>query len=114
MKASKILKAIKEMSESQLIELNNAYCQSANYYDDEIYNNDEDFFNTFFPNAGDGLRVAQAVFYGDYNYSHEYVKFNGCGNLESIGYFEISDLCELPEVIAKYIKDNFSDFEHLF
>lgn len=114
MKASKILKAINEMTESQLIELNNTYCQSANYYDNEIYNNDEDFFNTFYPNAGDGLRVAQAVFYGDYNYSHEYVKFNGYGNLESIAYFELRDLCELPEVMAEYIHDNFSDFEHLF
>lgn len=114
MNATTILSQINEFTESQLIELNNAYCQSANYYDDEIYNNDEDFFGTFYPNPGDGLKVAQAIFYGNYNYSHDYVKFNGYGNLESIGYFELSDLCELPSVIADYIEDNFSDFEHLF
>lgn len=109
-----ILDKINEMNKSQLVELNNAYCQSANYYESEVYNNDEDFFETFYPNAGDGLKVAQAVFYGDYNYSHQYVKFNGYGNLESIDYFEVSDLCELPEVMAEYIFENFSDFEYLF
>ena len=114
MNATSILSQINEFNESQLIKLNNIYCQSAGYYDDEIYCNDEDFFSTFYPNAGDGLKVAQAVFYGDYNYSHDYVKFNGYGNLESINYFKLSDLCELPSTMADYIEDNFSDFEHLF
>ena len=114
MNSENILSQINEFTESQLIELNNTYCQSAGYYDNEIYCNDEDFFSTFYPNPGDGLKVAQAIFYGDYNYSHDYVKFNGYGNLESINYFEVRDLCELPDVIADYISENFSDFEHLF
>ena len=114
MKASTIKKAIYDLDTNQLIELNNIYCQSAGYYDNEIYNNDEDFFSTFYPNPGDGLKVAQAIFYGDYNYSHDYVKFNGYGTLESINYFEVSDLCELPETMADFIEDNFSDFDHLF
>ena len=114
MKSCTIKKAIYDLTESQLIELNNTYCQSTGAYDSEVYNNDEDFFSTFYPNPGDGLKVAQAIFYGEYNYSHDYVKFNGYGNLESINYFEVSDLCELPSTIAEYIEDNFSDFEHLF
>jgi hypothetical protein len=114
MKAITILSQINEFNENQLIELNNIYCQVAGYYDNEVYNNDEDFFSTFYPNPGDGLKVAQAIFYGDYNYSHDYVKFNGYGNLESINYFEVSDLCELPSTMAEFIEDNFSDFDHLF
>lgn len=114
MNSENILSQINEFTESQLIELNNTYCQSAGYYNNEIYCNDEDFFSTFYPNPGDGLKVAQAIFYGDYNYSHDYVKFNGYGNLESINYFEASDLCELPSTMADYISENFSDFEHLF
>ena len=114
MKTKSILSQINEFNESQLIELNNIYCQSAGYYDNEIYNNDEDFFSTFYPNPGDGLKVAQAIHFGDYNYSHEFVTFNGYGNLESIACFEIENLCELPQVMAQYIADNFSEFEHLF
>ena len=109
-----ILSQINEMNENQLVDLNNTYCQSAGYSDNEVYNNDEDFFSTFYPNPGDGLKVAQAIFYGDYNYSHEYVKFNGYGNLETFGFFEVLDLCELPSVMAEYIEENFSDFNHLF
>lgn len=114
MKTSKILKAINNFSELDLIELNNIYCDSINAPDSQIFGNDEDFFATFYPNPGDGIKVAQAIFYGDYNYSHEYVKFNGYGNLQSISYFEIKDLCEFPEVIAEYVAENFNEFEHLF
>ena len=113
MKTSKIINIINKMTTDQLIELNNRYCQSI-CSEGEIYENDEEFFNLFFPNAGDGLRVAQAVFYGDYNYSHNYVKFNGYGNLESLDYFEVNDLCELVSTMAEYIAENFEEFNDLF
>jgi hypothetical protein len=108
-----ILQQIKEMTESQLIELNNLYSQSIGS-DSEVFNNDEEFFEMFYPNPGDGLKVAQAVFYGDYKYCHQYVKFNGYGNLVSFDFFDIDDLCELAEVIAEYILENFNDFDYLF
>jgi hypothetical protein len=112
MKTSKILKAINEMTQDELIQLNNQYCQQINASDDEVYSNDEEFFEVFF--ADKVLEAVRAVSYGDYQYSHDYVKFNGYGNLESFSYFEVKDLCELPEVMAEYIHENFSDFEHLF
>lgn len=110
MKTSKILKAINEMTQDELIELNNRYCQSISS-EDEVYSNDEEFFDIFFSNAHEALRAAH---FGDYNWSHNYVKFNGYGNLESFDYFEVSDLCELPEVMAEYISENFNEFEDLF
>jgi hypothetical protein len=110
MKTSKILKAIKEMNKSELIELNNLYSQIIGS-NDEVYYNDEEFFKIFFQN---GLEVARSIFYGEYNYGHEYVKFNGYGNLESFDYFDIDDLCELPYEMAEYISENFNDFKHLF
>ena len=112
MKTSKILKAINEMNQNELVELNNRYTQSINASDDEVWPNDDEFFEVFFANKV--LDAVRAVSYGDYNYSHDYVKFNGYGNLETFGYFGIDNLCELPEVIAEYISENLSEFEDLF
>ena len=47
----------------------------------EYWNNDEDFFNTFFYN--NPSEAVRSVYYGDYSYCDKYVKFNGYGNLES-------------------------------
>ena len=99
---------INDMNEAELIQLNNEYCEAANYRDNEIYDNDEDFFSTFFEN--DTIGAVRAVSYGSYNYSHNYVKFNGYGNLESFSYFNTNDLCENVETMAEYIADNLQDF----
>ena len=54
--------------------------------------------------------VARAIFYGDYNYSHNWVRFNGYGNLETFNWFEVKDLCELVPTMAEYIVETFQDF----
>ena len=108
-----INKADENFNSNQLLELNNTYCEAINNMDNQIFSNDDEFFEMFFPNAGDGLKVAQAVFYGDYNYSHDYVMFNGYGNLQSYDYISVKELCELPEVMAEYIAENFNEFSHL-
>lgn len=111
MKAKKIVKLINLMDENELIQLNNTYCQNISS-EDEVWANDEEFFNIFFENkTNEALRAA---YFGDYNWSHNYVKFNGYGNLESFDYFEVKDLCESVEVMAEYIEENFNDFEFLF
>lgn len=103
-----IIDIINDMNEGELVQLNNEYCQSANYTDNEIFDNDEDFFSTFFEN--DTIGAVRAVSYGNYNYSHNYVKFNGYGNLESFSYFTADDLCENVETMAEYIADNLHEF----
>lgn len=110
---NKIIDLINNMNQHELVELNNLYCQSADIYDSEIFSNDEEFFNMFYPNAGDGLKVAQAVFYGDYNYSHDWVTFNGYGNLQSYSHINTDNICELVETIAEYIEENPNDFDNL-
>ena len=108
-----IIELINNMNDDQLVQLNNLYCEHACINDGEIFSNDEEFFSMFFPKAGDGLRVAQAVFYGDYNYSHNWVKFNGYGNLQSYSFINPDDLCELVETIAEFIEENPNDFSSL-
>jgi hypothetical protein len=103
-----VIDIINDMNEAELVQLNNEYCQAQNYSDNEIFVNDEDFFSTFFEK--DVIGAVRAVSYGSYNYSHEYVKFNGYGNLESFSYFNTDELCESVETIAEYIADNLQDF----
>ena len=48
----------------------------------EYWNNDEDFFNTFFYN--NPMEAVRSEFYGDYHYCDNWVKFDGYGNLKSV------------------------------
>ena len=111
-KVKNIIEQINSMDTNELIDLNNTYCNSANISDSEIYENGEEFFNMFF--EGDVMRAIQATHYGDYNYSHDWVRFNGYGNLDSIQYMSPDDLCECVETMAEYISENENDFTHLF
>lgn len=104
-----LVRQIGELSDSELVQVNNIYCQEINACDNEIYSNDEEFFNTFF--EGRPQEVARAISFGDYEYSADWVKFNGYGNLETIRYMTKDDLVELPATIAEFALGNQSAFE---
>jgi hypothetical protein len=104
---NQIIELINDMDNNELVMLNNEYCQSANYSDSEIFENDEDFFQVFFDN--DTLRAIQATQFGDYRYHDNWVTFNGYGNLDSFNNV-IDNLCELIPTMAEYIFDTFQDF----
>ena len=53
----------------------------------EYWDNDEEFFNTFFYN--NPMEAVRASYYGDYNYCDDYVRFNGYGNLESFNDYKL-------------------------
>ncbi len=107
-----ILNAINSATQEQLVELNNIYCQSCNI-NGEIYSNDESFFEMFYSKSGDSLKFAQDAFYGDYNYFHIWVTFDGYENLKSYANISTEQLCELPDVISEYIDENFNNFKQL-
>lgn len=104
---NQIIEIINSMDNYELVTLNNEYCQSADYYDSEIFENDEDFFTTFF--ANDTLKAIQATQFGDYRYHDNWVTFNGYGNLNSFNAVE-DNLCELVPTMAEYIAENPTDF----
>ena len=62
----------------------------------DFWENDEEFFNTFFDNPMEAIR---ATYYGNYNYNDDYVKFNGYGKIDSYSEYE-----RIEE-----IKDNIDD-----
>jgi hypothetical protein len=96
---------LKDLSNADLVMAHNQMCQNTQRGDDEIYNNDEEFFNTFFD--GKVLDAVRAVSYGDFNYSHEFVMFNGYANLESFS--DPTDKIDLSE-IAEDIMENENDY----
>jgi hypothetical protein len=101
---------IKEMDSSEIFDLNNRFCDSANYSCDELFINDEEFFEMFFLKAIDAVR---AVHFGDYNWSHDFVMFDGYGNLQSYSYLDYNNLPDMPLNIAEYVADNFHEFSDL-
>lgn len=105
-----VVEAIKGLDSDDLITLNNVYCQE-NSIESEVYGNDEEFFDVFF--SGRPMEVARAISYGEYHFSHENVQFNGYGNLESFDGFDLDNLCELPEVIAKHVIENPNSYDSI-
>lgn len=108
----KIIEEIYHMDQCDLVAVNNLYCSEIlNNPDSEIFTNDEEFFELL---NWSGLRVAQAIHFGDYNYIHDWVTFDGYGNLKSFSFVMPDYLCDLVETIAEAIAENLSLFEHLF
>jgi hypothetical protein len=116
MNREKFIKAIIEeincFDNDQMVQLNNEYCDQQNCPDDQIYSNDANFFADVY--GGDVMEAVRAVSYGDYNYTHDWVKLNGYGNLESMNVIGEDDLCESIDTIAEEVADNFHNYDHLF
>lgn len=70
-----IIDYLENLENGDIINIHNTYCQENNY------NDDEEFFNLHFENKP--MEAVRAANFGDYNYSHDWVKFNGYGNLDS-------------------------------
>ena len=89
-----------------MIEEIRGYSDELDYLD--VWENDEEFFKTFF--HGRELELARSICYGDYNYMDEWVRFNGYGNLESLSDWqadkEIEDCAdEILEIYNRLVED---------
>ena len=73
----------------------------------DVYNNDDEFFDMFF--EGKPAELARAIYYGDFNYNDEYIKFNGYGNLKTYseyGYEKLlkENIEEIIECLIEYVE----------
>ncbi|WCS68871.1 hypothetical protein Goe17_02550 [Bacillus phage vB_BsuM-Goe17] len=75
----------------------------------DYQHNDEDFFNTFF--EGEPMKAVRAAVYGDYNYTDDYVKYDGYGNLVSLSEYDMEE--ELKESIDEITDALESEFYNL-
>ena len=66
----------------------------------DYYPNDEEFFNTFY--MDEPYKLVQAIAYGDYRYSDNFVKFDGYANLKSVYEIPYEDDC--AELVSRYFE----------
>ena len=95
-----VAEKIADYSDSDWMQKHNEYC-SENNIDDEIYDFDEDFFNTFFED--DPMAAARATAFGDVYWSHNYIKFDGYANLQSFS--DPSDEIDYSAIIEWLIEN---------
>ena len=82
----------------------------------DVYNNDDEFFDMFF--EGRPAEVARAIYYGDFNYNDEYIKFNGYGNLKTLSEYDYEEMLEenieeITENLIEYVGHISIDNEEL-
>ena len=93
----------------------NSYDGSLEDYCYEI--NDEDFFNVHFTEPMEAVRAA---YFGEYQYSDDYVRFNAYGNLKSVSTWDFEQELKdsKDEIVERYIEmledNSVSEFKHLF
>lgn len=109
MNKQEIKNAIENMDSHEIMALNNRLCEELNYHDNHIYSNDDEFLEMF-----DKITLVQRVCYGDYNYNHDFVWFDGYGNFISSNYLNSGTLPDLLENMVNEIHDNFETYEDLF
>ena len=71
----------------------------------DIWENDEEFFNINFNDRP--MEAVRAVFYGNYKYNDDYVRFNAYGNIESLDQWELNKEVEIyiDEIIEAMIRN---------
>lgn len=111
MTREQIKDAIKVMTDNDIMELNNIFCDLLRYDDDYIYINDEYFFKDHFK---EGIEIAKAVQCGRYNIHHKYVRFNGYNNLETMDFLDLNDLADIVDNIADSVEENWEEYKYLF
>lgn len=87
-----------ELTNAEKIALFNEYA-SEHDADNYIYDFSEELFNEFFAKPAD---AARAVVFGSVDWSHDYIRFNGYGNLQSM---TERDAAEFAEMYADEIYD---------
>jgi len=92
---------IYSLADSDLWAVWDRVCDLYNFHEDRVYANDEEFLNEIWnPKPSEALRAAH---FGDYNWSHEYVKFDGYGNLESSNdLMELIDDTQIEDCVNQY------------
>lgn len=80
---------LKDMNTAEKVNLLNEYYQENNFYDDGIYDFDE---NTFKEIVSDPWEAMRSTAFGDVNFGHDYFTFNGSGNIETLSDWKINNL----------------------
>jgi len=83
----------------------NEFLFESNYYDDTLYQSLNELMAGASPEE-----VARAVFYGDYNYTDPYIRFDGYGNIKSLQEYEVKNEMLENDEFLNYLIENDVDF----
>ena len=97
---------LENLNDYELVAIWNDYCDKNNYYDNKIYNTDNDF-DWLFENESP-TKIAESVCFGNFNANDNYFIFDGYGNLKSGYALELIYVDEL----ARYIAENEEYFDN--
>lgn len=96
-----IVADIEDKDEQEWVELHNQWSRNTGA-NDEIYVNDEDFFNEQF---SDIMEAVRATHFGQYSFSDEFVEYNGDGNLTSICKTRVMDEIDTGAILDHIIEN---------
>lgn len=97
-----ILEVLEGLTDRELLSVHREYLDEINGYDDEIYTLDD---LDMIAEGQDAYWLLCRAFYGDFNPTADYFKFNGYGNIQSIFSYELSSYIDMED-IALYCIDN--------
>lgn len=101
---SKIDWVVEQLTSENLIEIvENINSWNGDLENYEVYTFDENFFNTYYLN--NPMEAARAATFGKLNWSDEYIRFDGYGNLESLSSGDYENLLveNAEEIVEKAI-----------
>lgn len=101
-KIHKIKEALNNLEPEFKLPLWNIYCSETNQ-NLEIYDNDENFFETFYSNNVIG--AVQRAVNGEYKFHDDYVRIDNYGNFESFNYEDLDNYIDVDE-IAEFLTEN--------
>lgn len=107
-----------DLNISEKIAIFNEYCIEHGDSDNQIFDFDDDFFNTFFSDDNK-MEICRATCYGKVTYIDPYIRFNSYGNLESFSDYDakyeiegyIKEIFEYPDTWEDYIEEDDEDEE---
>ena len=101
----KIKEALKNrMGAEDKIGFHNERSQENVRGEDDIYPNDEDFFQMFY--ANDPFGAVQRAVYGNYNPQHDYVMLDGYGNFKSMDEYELEKNLYSDNELAEFLDEH--------
>ena len=92
MKYETFVEKFNELSTSEKVAIFNDYCLEYGDSDNMLNSFDEEFFELAFSNP---MEAARATFFGNIqNWSDEYIRLDGYGNLESVSEYDVDEEIE--------------------
>lgn len=96
---------VEELDTNTLIDMvRNINSWDGSFEDLDYWDNDDEFFETFY--SGRMLELVRALSFGSYNYMDSYVKINTYGNIVSANTWEFEEEVEgqREEIIERYLE----------